>query len=416
MADQIPTTRVAQLDGGMPLLLTSTADQHTVGVALSLGFGIRDDPPGLSGAAHLLARLVMSVPLQGGPSLSERIEQLGGTSNAMAEPESLTIHARVLTDDAPVVAGWMLDALTQPALSNEALDRERQIVAQELAVAAADPADALQSAFLDAVFPGHPLGTAVGGTPSSVERITLGPLLQVHQRALATVPLALAYVGNVQETALRKRMSPLAMARAGGVRPRRSPHAAVGRPNPSDPTWPDGFCWLLAGAPAPAVTDPQRDGFVLLGHLLGASPASRMYQCLRDEHGLAYAFRAWTRAYSDAGFWCFLAGTDGANGPAVVQLLHAELTRLAQQGPAPADLEAAVRHARTELLQKAENGVDSAIVMASHYCVNGAVRCPEAEAARLAHVTAADVAGAAAVVADGLLVVVRPDGRARDER
>ncbi|MGP8303644.1 M16 family metallopeptidase [Streptomyces inhibens] len=413
---QTSTTRVAQLDGGLPLLLTPTDARHTAGIALSLGFGSRDDPAGMSGAAHLLGRLIMAVPLEGGPSLGERVEQFGGTWGAVTGAESLTVHARVPADDAPVVAGWMLDALTRPALSDEALGRERRNVTREPVAAEADPAAPLpdaQAAFLAAVFPGHPLGAAVDGTPGGAGRIALGPLLQMHQRALATVPLALACDGNVREAALRSRMSPLAMARAGGVRPRRSPHAPAGRPGPPDPVWPDGPCQLLAGAPAPTATDPRRDAFVLLGHVLGAGPASQMHRRLGTEHGLAPVFRAWARAYSDAGVWCFLAGTDGADGPAVVRTLRAELARLARHGPAPADLDAAVRQARTEVLRTAENGY--ATVVASHHCVTGTVWSPEAERARLARVTAADVAGAAAAVAEGLRVVVRPDGRARDE-
>jgi predicted Zn-dependent peptidase len=395
MADRIPAPRVAHLDGGLPLLLTSTADRHSVGLALSLGFGSRDDPPDQGGSAHLLGRLVLSVPLQGGPSLSERIERLGGTSGALTEPESLTIHAQVPTDDAPAVAGWMLDALTEPALSNEALEREAS------AVASADPDAALESALLDAV-----LGTAVGGAPTGGARIALDSLLHLHQRALATVPLALAYVGNVQEAELRRRVSPLAMARAGGVRQRRSAHVPAGPPSPRDPVWPDGSCRLLAGAPAPAATDPRRDAYVVLGHLVGAGPESRMSRRLRDEHRLAPAFRAWTRTYSDGGLWCFLAGTDGADGPAVVRALRTELARLAAQGPGPAELGSAVRQARSESLRPAEQGVASAIALASHYCATGAVRCPQAEAERLARVTAADVVVAAAAVLERLLVVV----------
>jgi predicted Zn-dependent peptidase len=413
MTDRTQETRVAHLDGGMPLLLAPRAGRSSAGTALSLGLGSRDDPSGLSGVAALLGRLIISVPLQRGPSLIERVGRLGGTCGVVTGAESLTVHARVPADGAPEAAAWMLDALTRPALSHEALDRERRIAAAQPSVAAVDPADALRSVFLRAVFPGHPLGEALrgttGGTTGGTEAVTLDALLQAHQRALTTAPLALAYVGDVRERELRGHISPLAMARAGGVRPGRSPHAPAGRPGTPDPDWPDGPCLLLAGAPAPAAVDPARDAFVLLGHVLGASAEPRGHRCLHDERGRRYAFRPWSRAYSDAGVWGLLARTDGADGPAAVRALRAELARLARHGPTPGDLGAAVTEARTELLRKARNEVGSAIAMATHYCVSGALRSPEAEAARLAGVSAADVAGAAAAVAEGLLVVAGPN-------
>jgi predicted Zn-dependent peptidase len=420
MSDRAPETRVAHLDGGMPLLLDLRAGRSSAGTALSLGLGSRDDPSGLGGAAMLLGRLIISVPLQRGPSLIERVGQLGGTCGVVTGAESLTVHARVPADGAPEAAAWMLDALTQPALSHQALDRERRIAAAQPPAVAVDPADALRSVFLRAVFPGHPLGKALdgtqGGTPGGAEAVTLDALLEAHQQALTRAPLALAYVGDVRETELRARISPLAMARAGGVRPGRSPDAPAGRPGTPDPDWPDGPCLLLAGAPAPSAVDPARDAFVLLGHVLGARAESRGHRHLHEEGGRRYAFRPWARAYSDAGVWGLLARTDGADGPAVVRALRAELARLARHGPTPGALDAAVTEARTKLLRKAENEVDSAIAAATHYCLSGAVRSPEAEAARLAGVSAADVARAAAAVAEGLLVVAGPNEPPSDTR
>lgn len=410
------TTRVAHLDGGMPLLLTPAVGRRTVGLALSLGVGSRDDPAGLKGAAHLLGRLMLSAPLPCGPSLDECVERLGGTANAVTGPESLTLHARVPSDDAPAVAGWMLDALTRPALTAEALDRQRRYSAWESALNPPSPAESLQQVLLDALLPAHPLGGRASGTPDGAEPDPVETLSEMHQQALATVPVALACVGDVQEAVLRARISPLAMARAGGVRPTRSPRNPVGRPALPDPAWPDGPCRFLAGAPAPAAEDPGRHAFALLAHLLDTSAAPPAHRRRNDGHGPAHVFRAWTRAYSDAGVWCCLAATDGAAGAAAARALRGELDRLAQRGPARNALAVAVRRARTELLRTANDTERAAVVLASRYCVTGAVWRPDVEAACLARVTAADVARAAAAVAEGLVVAVRADEGARDAR
>jgi hypothetical protein len=355
----------------MPLLLAPAADRETAGLALALGLGSRDDPVGLGGAAVVLGRLILSAPLEGGPTLGELVERLGGTADVTTGPESLTMHARVPSEDAPEVASWMLDALTQPALTGAALDLHRPV--------AADPAEVERAALVNAVFPGHPLGAAVCWNPDSVERLSLDPLRRLHRWALAAVPLALAYVGDVREAALRKRVSPLAMARVGGVRSRRS--SPAGQPNRSDsPGLPDGTGPLLAAAPAPSMTDPRRHAFAVLGHLLDVT----------NGHALAYA-------YGDLGVWGFRTAADG---PAAIRALRAELGQLSLHGPAPVDLAAAVRRARGP----DQDNVDHAIGLANHHCVTGAVRCPETEAVRLAEVTAADVAAAAAAVADGLVV------------
>ncbi|MEV6581968.1 pitrilysin family protein [Streptomyces sp. NPDC051582] len=398
----------------VPVVVHHDPSLRTTSLCVALGFGARHDPPGLAGAAHMLEHLLMSAPLGDGPSLSERIEDRGGDCNASTGPESLVIHAQVLTEDAADVAAWMCRALLDPQWDRADFEGERDVVLQELAAAVSDDADAVQDAFFSRLFDGHPLGSPVGGRPETVSGLTLDSLREAHALALRTAPIAVAAAGGLPEDALRE-----ALERGGlGLAARHEvPDPRLGSlggvPGPPVPQavdqWPDSFCWLLAGGRAPHAGDPRRHAYTVLAHLLGGSPASPLYARIRNQEALAYAFRSWSRNYSDSGAWRMLAGCEPDNAPRLLEAFRDVLRAVAEDGPREQDVAAAVRRATVEAVREAEAPLDRAVAVATQRILNERVWDAEQEIEALAAVTAADVARAAGELGASLIAVVRPE-------
>ncbi|MFG3355897.1 M16 family metallopeptidase [Streptomyces sp. NPDC048001] len=398
----------------VPVVVHHDPSLRTTSLCVALGFGARHDPPGLGGAAHLLEHLLMSTPLGNGPSLSERIEDRGGDCNATTGPESLVIHAQVLTEDAADVAEWICRAVLDPQWDRADFEGERDVVLQELAAADSDDADAVQDAFFARLFEGHPLGSPVGGRPASVSGLTLDSLRSAHALALRTAPIAVAAAGGLPEGTLREALERGGLGRQAG-HPLPDPHCGSlgGIPAPPVPQdveqWPDSFCWLLAGGRAPHAGDPRRHAHTVLAHLLGGSPASPLYARIRNQEALAYAFRSWSRNYSDSGAWRMLAGCEPDNAPRLLAAFRDVLRTVAEDGPREQDLAAAVRRATVEAVREAEAPLDRAIATATRRILHDRVWDAEEEIEALAAVTAADVARAAADLGASLIAVVRPE-------
>ncbi|MFI6447994.1 M16 family metallopeptidase [Kitasatospora sp. NPDC050543] len=403
-------TRELNETSGIPCLFDTEHSRRTTGLCLAIGYGGRHDPAGLEGSAHLLEHLLMSVPLSGGRSLSERIEALGGQCNASTGPESLLFFAEVLNEDAPAVARWMADAVLRPELSTELLASERRVVLQELAAAAADPSDTVQDLFMAELFAGHPLARPCGGTVDSVGEATVAGLRDIHAHATTTRPLAFAASGGADPAALRQSVASSALAAVDTPAPPATPPQTSRPPmtgtHHTPDRWPDRFCWFVAGARGPAVDDERRYAYTVLAHLLGASPVSVLYRRLRGEHALAYAFRSWSRSYSDAGAWRMMAGSEPDNAPRIVDVLREELARVAGGRLNGEDVEAARRQAVMEVVREAQDPLEHALTLANRRCVQGDPWDPEHEIRTIRRTSAAQLAAAAAEIADSLVVVV----------
>ncbi|MFF3174750.1 M16 family metallopeptidase [Streptomyces sp. NPDC057900] len=393
---------------GRTLLVGHTAGHwRTTSLCLAVDFGSRHDPHGEGGTAHLLEHLLMSAPVAAGRSLAEHVQRLGGSANAVTGLDRMLFQVRVLNRDAPETAALLARAVLAPVVDEDMLEAERRVVLQELAAADADPSDVVQDVFLGRIFAGHPLGRPVGGTREELLRATVSTVTGAHRDRFLRRPMRLAVVGGAPLAGLREALagSPLGESATGPD----WPGDGAGEPRPLAPgrsvNWPaDGFCWLSVGGRAPAAQDPERHAYTVLADLLGANPASLLYRRLRVEHGLAYTFFAWSRAYRDTGAWRVMVGAESANGPAVLGHVHALLTGLAEHGPDPEDLAVARRQAVAALLTDTEDPAAHAQQLATATDGPGESGAEELEA-----VTADEVRRAAARLCAELTAVVRPE-------
>ncbi|MFC5196692.1 M16 family metallopeptidase [Streptomyces kaempferi] len=409
MTDYDLTARLPGPAGtSVPLLAVVDERLKTTSICFALAHGSRDDPEGRGGIAHLLEHLVMSCPLGGdGPavSFSEYVERRGGQANALTGLEVMLYYAQMHADDAEDVAAALLRAVFEPALDSHTLDRERAVVLQELAAAAADPSDVVQDAVLAGLFPGHPLGRPVGGEPGQLAAVTAQELTAVHRDRFVRAPGALVVVGPRVPRVLAEAAVHEAGQPADPLP--RVPPAAKGAEDPLPDPGEANFTWLCFGARSPRADVAGRAAYGVLAHLLGSSPSSLLYRTLRSEHGLSYSFHAWDRGYRESGAWRLLIGTEASAAGRVRTLVDELLTGVAGQGPAPDDFDAALRQAEMSLVLESETPLEYAKLIAERTCSTGRVWSLEDEIAELRRVGVDDVRRAAAHVRRELLLTVR---------
>ncbi|MEV6529909.1 pitrilysin family protein [Streptomyces sp. NPDC051639] len=409
MTDYDLTARLPGPAGtSVPLLAVVDERLKTTSICFALAHGSRDDPEGRGGIAHLLEHLVMSCPLGGdGPavSFSEYVERRGGQANALTGLEVMLYYAQMHADDAEDVAAALLRAVFAPVLDSHMLDRERAVVLQELAAAAADPSDVVQDAVLAGLFPGHPLGRPVGGEPGQLAAVTAQELTAVHRDRFVRAPGALVVVGPRVPRVLAEAAVHEAGQPADPLP--RVPPATKGAEDPLPDPGEANFTWLCFGARSPRADVAGRAAYGVLAHLLGSSPSSLLYRTLRSEHGLSYSFHAWDRGYRESGAWRLLIGTEASAAGRVRTLVDELLTGVAGQGPAPDDFDAALRQAEMSLVLESETPLEYAKLIAERTCSTGRVWSLEDEIAELRRVRVDDVRRAAAHVRRELLLTVR---------
>ncbi|ROP47786.1 pitrilysin family protein [Streptomyces sp. PanSC9] len=406
--------------GDLPVAVIGESDGRwrTTTLCLAVDFGSRDDPPARGGVAHLLEHVLMSAPVDGGRSLSERVERLGGRANATTGLDRMFFQAQVLGDHVPEVARLLTRAVLDPQLDEAVLETERQAVLQELAAAAADPSDTVQDAFLAACFSGHPLGRPVGGTDQAMRAMELADVLGAHRDVLLRRRMTLVCTGATAPAEVAEQLAGTPFAGVPAARPSAAAEpAAEPLPDLAAEPWtprdtsadPDGFSWFATGSRSPSVHDPRRHAFTVLAQLLGPSPASPLYRRLRGQEGLVYAFFTWSRGYTETGAWRIMAGVENRNLRRAQEVVREVLLEIAADGPDPEDLAVARRQAVTDLVTTAERPWDHAMALSQETGLGTRPWSLETGIRDLERVTAEQVRQAANFVTEHQLTVVRPE-------
>jgi predicted Zn-dependent peptidase len=279
-------------------------------------------------------------------TIAEAIEAEGGQINAATGFERTSFQVRCLPDGLNLGLEILTDLVRHPTMDAGELEREKQVIAQEIADAADTPDDRIFDLAQSMAFQGHALGRPILGTNDSLKPATAQSLSDFHRALYSPERIVISAAGAVDEDALLRQVEALYGDAQG-----------VDRPPPEPATLTSGalaetrkleqaqLVWLLPAVPS---THPDYYAQRLFTEILGGGMASRLFQEVREAHGLAYSIDAYASTYDDVGLMGIYAATAGADAPAAARLIVESLHRLCE-GATEVELNRARAQARAGL-------------------------------------------------------------------
>lgn len=318
----------------------------------ALGFwiinGVRHQAPHQDGYAHLLEHLLFKGTAHHDTrALALRFEAMGGEINAHTGRELTALHGLVPADDLYDLAALFRDMLLQPGFTAHDVAQERGVVLQEMALIQETPAEALEEAAIERVWPGHPMGRPILGDSEIIRRAGVSALRDYLRGVLQGAPLCLVAAGRVDHASLLRACAPLGELPAGAIPTQAPPRFEPGEHTAHRDVTQCHQAWLM---PVPPMADPAYTALVFANHLLGAGASSRLFQALREERGLVYGVQSRLELYSDAGLWLIQTACDHEHAIECRQAVEDTVRGLIEQGPAPQEMENTRRHLRAGLL------------------------------------------------------------------
>lgn len=347
-----PSVAVERTDlpSGVRVLTDRVPGAASVCLAVWVGVGSRDEADDLAGASHLLEHLLFKGTVRrSAADIALEVDAVGGDLNAATSEEYTVFVARAPAEEYDTAVSVLLDLVAEPALRADALDAERGVILEELAAAEDDPEDLVAVRLFESLFPGHPLGREVLGTAESISSMSHDDIGEFFDRWYRCGNLVVAAAGAVDHDRLVHDVADRLGVRHGGERPSRSavpsgvgPHAAA---------WRDlEQVQLALGWRSPGADHSARFAVSLLNHVLGVGPASRLFQQVRETHGLTYSISSSVSSHLGAGALTIGAACSPANAEELLDRTLDVVEDIARNGITAAELERARRSLRGSLL------------------------------------------------------------------
>jgi predicted Zn-dependent peptidase len=314
-------TRVSKLANGLTVITRPMAGLETASIALFAAVGSRHEEERLNGLAHLFEHMVFKGA--GGRSarqISEAIEDVGGELNACTERDQTSFTAAVLGDHVGLAVELIGDLVARPAFDPAELEREAEVVLQELAEAEDTPSDIIFDHLWSQAFASQPLGRSILGSEGSVRAVRQADLFAWRDRHYRGGSMVLSAAGAVEHEALVALAERHLGGLAGGTVPdvaaaHFTGHARHERAKADQ-------AQITMGYAGPG---QRQEGYLasrLFAGIAGGGASSRLFQAVREDRGLAYTVGAGLHGHDEVGLLHVHAATARAQGRAAQALIE----------------------------------------------------------------------------------------------
>jgi len=321
-----------QLDNG----LTIVAEINPAAASLASGFfvrtGSRDETPDVSGVSHFLEHMVFKgTRKRSSKEIAQSLESLGGYLNAFTTKEQTCFYARILDAYLPQALDVLSDLILNATFKDPELRKERLVVIEELRNAEDDPEDIIHDYFEKAIFPDHSLGNPIIGTAENVTRFGRDDLRDHLKRHYLSSRMVVAAAGSVRHEDLVEKANAYfgSLSDNGPRQLKRAPGPTRAHKGGAlDHTRSINQAHVCIGTISYSIRHQDRYPLLVLNALLGEGMSSRLYQTIREKHGLAYSVYSFVNMLSDTGIFGAYLGTDPKNLMSALELVKEELHRL----------------------------------------------------------------------------------------
>lgn len=320
--------RIETLPNGMRVA-TDTMDRlETAAIGLWVNVGARHETLSENGIAHFLEHMAFKgTAKRSALRIASEIEDVGGYLNAYTSNESTAYYARVLRADVPLALDVIADITLNPAFEPREIEVERGVILQEIGQMMDTPDDVIFEWLQETAFPSQPMGRSILGTSERVSAFSAEDLRRFVGQHYHPGQMVLAAAGAVDHDAI------VAQAKAlfGGI---------IAKPESTfEPA-------RFVGGERRAIEDLeqvhlafafQAEGWhskdlhvaQTYAGIMGGGMSSRLFQKLREEHGMCYTVDAQASAHEDVGLITIYAGTGQDQVAELSRLTMDELKRAA---------------------------------------------------------------------------------------
>jgi predicted Zn-dependent peptidase len=325
--------RITTLDSGLRIVTERLPQLRSVAIGFWVGTGSRDETDEIAGASHFLEHLLFKgTERRNAIQIADAVESVGGDMNAFTAHELTAYYVRIPDRCLAMATEILSDIMWSPALLDEELESERHVILEEIHMRDDTPDDLVHDVFSEALFPLHPIGREIIGTPASVGGMPRDAVAQFHREHYHPSNVVVAAAGNLEhDDVVALVEAGLEAAGAGnGARPARVPY--TGGEDPLELALlerPTEQAHLVLGMRGIARDDPDRYALNVLNQVLGGGMSSRLFQEIRERRGLAYSVYSYRAAYEETGALAVYAGTSPEHADQVLGLVETELDRIA---------------------------------------------------------------------------------------
>ncbi|MGH8596209.1 MAG: M16 family metallopeptidase, partial [Gammaproteobacteria bacterium] len=292
--------------------------------------------------------------------------------------ESTCYYAKAHHRHLDTLVDVLTDLYLHPRFASADIEKERQVIKEELRTYHDQPDHYVHELLTEALWPEHPLGRSLTGTAKSLDATDRDALVRYKQTKYVAGNTVVAVAGRCQHDDVVDRLQKALTISSNGRSPRFLP--ARDRQRSTRLRFlqkPVEQAHLAIGIRGYSRHHPKRFAQKLLSVILGENMSSRLFQVIREQHGLAYSIQSATSYFSDTGAFVISAGLDAKRLGRALGLVMRELKEISRKAPSATELRRAKDYGIGQMRLGLESTSNQMMWIGDHLQSYGTIHTPE---------------------------------------
>ncbi len=349
-----------KLHNGIRLIYKNLPGTHSVSTGIFVKIGSRFEKQGLSGVSHFIEHLLFKgTKKRNYRQIKEAIEGVGGNLNGFTSEEVTCYWIKILGEYLDLSIDVLADMIQNPLLKDTDIEKERKVIIEEINMYRDIPSKYVFEIFDGTLYNNHPLGQPVAGTSETMGKIKKENISNHIKNSYTAENIVVSVSGNISEKTLlksvEKHLSSVGKNKKNICKPW---HKKTVGPRTNILKKTTEQTHIVMGGLGPSRFDEKRYQVEVLNTILGGNMSSRLFNRIREQMGLAYAIKSFTKHYQDTGAYLIYAGVSPDNSEKSIEAVVHEMRRVKESGVKKIELERAKKFIVSQILMGLEDNLE----------------------------------------------------------
>ncbi|MCX6000928.1 MAG: pitrilysin family protein, partial [Chloroflexi bacterium] len=263
---------------------------------------------------------------------------VGGIMNGGTDREITSYWCKLASQHFEIAVDVIVDLLRNPLFRAEDVDKERQVIIEEINMSLDSPQQRVGMIFDELMWPGKAMGRDVAGSKETVGAITREQMLYILNNYYTPNNMLVSIAGNFETDSAIELLRQATGDWQKGMAPEyRESKVEQAGPRTVIEHRETEQVNLVMGVEAPSVFHPDRFAVYLLNIILGVGMSCRLFTEIREKLGLAYDVHSYIETFRETGVFGIMAGIEPGNTGKAIKAILKQLAK-ARDGVSEAEL------------------------------------------------------------------------------
>lgn len=344
------------LESGLRVVIEPMPHVRSVSFGIWVHTGSRNENLRHNGIAHFTEHMLFKgTERRTAAQIAETMDAVGGQLNAFTSKEYTCYLTRTLDTHFDTVMDVMTDIFFHSKFGAAELEKERNVILEEIFMSEDAPDNLVIELLHQAMFESSPFGRPTLGTAKTISKLQREDFITYMKKNYHPRNVVISVAGNVTEQEALEKIS-RAFDRFAPAPAPKKPKPALYAPGISLRNKDIEQVHLALAFPAlPWRGDADTFALTALATIFGGGMSSRLFQKLREEHGLVYSAYAQWVGCTDVGYFMIYAALNPANLPDALRLTLEECRRMFTDRVSEAQLSKAREQLKSNQLMSLES-------------------------------------------------------------